>query len=282
MNRYSAFESVLRPYSEVNVIPIQAHRGGGIVLPESTMETFEETWGKGLIPETDIRTTVDDVIICVHDPNAERIAPDSPVELRTRPFGEMDLATVQTIDVGSWRGRPGQFIPTLEHVLQEMQGRPERFLYMDYKDVSIDRLARLVQRYAVSRQVIFTTCEHELIVEWKRHIPDALTLLWIGGGTASVERKFRHLLACRFEGVSTLQIHVKRDDGGPSKDLHPGIPFLVDRMKEVAQHDVLFQVIPWEISDPDVYRSLMELGVRSFATDFPDETLAVYREFIGQ
>ncbi|NJN83397.1 MAG: hypothetical protein HC802_14675 [Caldilineaceae bacterium] len=49
----------------------QAHRGSVDEAPENTLSAFRHAWRfPGSIPETDIRTTADGALICLHDANA--------------------------------------------------------------------------------------------------------------------------------------------------------------------------------------------------------------------
>jgi len=250
----------LKVYSDVNVIPIQAHRGGGLNMPENTLETFTHTWNLSIIPEADIRTTADDVIICMHDKTPARVAPNAPDSLLHTDFAEMPLSVVKTLDVGSFRGGIKETVPTLKEVFQAMKGHPERLIYLDYKNIDLDRLANLVKKYGLQKQVIFTSKHHSLIKEWKKRIPESLTLIWIGGNTENIEKTFKALRKDNFEGITTLQIHYKKlkDEEGvytPDQD------YLKERLKEVSSKGILFQILPWKISNKEVYFDLMKLGI---------------------
>ena len=275
----SAHRKPIEMYTEIGVIPIQAHRGGGIALPENTLETFEMTWKNRMIPEADIRTTSDHVIVCMHDAVIDRIAPGAPEKLKKVPFEELDLTTVKSLDVGAYRGMPGQKIPTLREVFEAMKGRRDRMVYLDYKRIDMDRLARLVKEYGLEKQVIFTTNHHDLIVQWKKQIPESPTMIWIGGSLDNIKQTMADLRETDFDGLTTLQIHVKLDERG---EFIPGVSFLKEAMTEVERHGILFQVLPWRIDEAKVYEDLMEIGVRSFATDYMDMTLEVYKRFMEE
>ncbi len=264
-------------YNKLNILPIQAHRGGGLALPENTLETFETTWSWNIIPEADIRTTSDDIIVCMHDDTVGRVAPDASEQLKKLKFEELDLKTVKSLDVGSYRGKPGERIPTLEEVFSVMQGHPEKLMYLDYKHIDMDRLAALVHKYRLEKQIIFTTKEHNLIIEWKKRIPESLTMIWIGGSLQNKKDTFSALQKTKFEGLTTLQIHVKLDKSG---QFTPNAEYLKTCQSEVEQYGVLFQVLPWKINNPEVYQKLMDIGVRSFATDYSEMTVSVYNNYL--
>lgn len=269
-------------YTDLGMRPIQAHRGGGFALPENTIETFLATWEMGIIPEADIRTTADDVIICMHDKTAIRLAPETSDSLINVPFEEMTLEVAQSLDVGSFRGSQVQRIPTLEDVFKIMQGHPERFIYLDYKKIDMDRLASMVHDFGLERQIIFTTKHHHLIREWHAKIPESLSLIWIGGSQEDIDKTFESLREHDYEGVTTLQIHVKYPDEGSDLPYKPSPDYLRDRMNEVSERGILFQVLPWKMIEPEYYTQLMELGIRSFATDYPEMTIKLYDSFLEE
>lgn len=264
-------------YNKLNILPIQAHRGGGLALPENTLETFETTWSGKMIPEADIRTTSDNIIVCMHDDTVGRVAPDALEHLKHLKFEELDLKTVKSLDVGRYRGKPGERIPTLEEVFSVMQGHPEKLMYLDYKHIDMDRLAVLVRKYQLEKQIIFTTKEHDLIIEWKKRIPESLTMIWIGGSLQEKKDTFAALQKAYFGGLTTLQIHVKLDKSG---QFTPDAEYLKACQAEVEQYGVLFQVLPWKINNPEVYQKLMDIGIRSFATDYSDMTVSVYNDYL--
>src|SRR5262245_16066758 len=162
---------------------IQAHRGAGDALPENTLESFEWSWKHGVTPEADLRMTNDSVIVCFHDANFKRIPYHISDALKKQSVEKLPLAEVQKLDVGSFRAPQfaGQHIPTLASVFEEMQGHPERLLYIDIKLVKLDQLEALVRKHKVERQIIFTSEQHRLLRDWQKLVPESMTLLWNRG-----------------------------------------------------------------------------------------------------
>lgn len=260
---------------------IQAHRGAGIALPENTLETFRWSWERGITPEADLRTTNDGHIVCFHDANLQRVPRHISNPQAASAIEKLNLDEVQKMDVGSFRGSKfsDQRIPTLKGVFAEMRGRPERLLYLDVKTVEPAQLARLVDEFDVERQVIFTTKEHRLIREWKKLVPNSLTLLWNGGSEAELKKKMDALRKSDFEGITHLQIHVVVGDLAASEPFMPSSAFLKSLGKELEQRGIVFQVLPWECSDRRAYEQLLALGADSFATDYPEVTLEAVKRF---
>jgi glycerophosphoryl diester phosphodiesterase len=263
---------------------IQAHRGGGIALPENTLETFRWSWERGVTPEADLRTTKDGVIVCYHDADLKRVVRHADNVKKDAAIENMSLVDVQKLDVGSFRGRQfsGQRVPTLASVFEEMRGQPDRWLYLDIKTADIDELPQLVREYGLEKQVIFTTPKHELIRNWKRRVPESKTLLWNGGSEAELKKKLGALRKAKFDGITHLQIHVRVGDFAGNEAFTPSREFLKAADGELERHGIVFQVLPWECSDQRAYEQLLALGVDSFATDYPEVTLRAVRAFRKQ
>ena len=89
--------------------------------------------------------------------------------------------------------------------------------------------------------------------------------------------------AAKFAGITQLQIHVypkvtsdtwapPTDQSGPENPFRLRNNFLRETGEEPRRHNVVFQVFPYT-DDPSVYAKLLDLGVMSFATDYPDITM---------
>lgn len=269
-----------RDFLDKGVFPIQAHRGGGLGLPEHTLETYREIWGKGMIPEADIRTTQDGVIICVHDSDLKRLAPTVPAPWNALSFEKMTLERIRTFDVGAFRGRPGQKVPTLEEVFRDMQGHPERMLELDYKQIELGQLASLIGRYGVKDQVVFVTRRHHLIRQWQRVCPQATTMLWLGGTEYALDQMFEQLRRDGFAGISILQIIVFQDVS--AEGFRPTIGYLQQRRSELTEKGIALQLIPWETADQAVFDKLLSAGFRFFGTDYPQTALDAYKHCLEQ
>jgi glycerophosphoryl diester phosphodiesterase len=260
---------------------IQAHRGAGIALPENTLESFEWAWEHGVTPEADLRLSKDGQIVCFHDPDFARVPTNADEQTKKLGIEQLTLVELHKLDVGSFRGTKyaGQRIPTLESVLAKMHEHPERLLYLDIKTVDMERLAEIVRKYGVERQVIFTSTKYKLIQDWKKRVPESPTLLWNGGTEEELTKKLDSVRKSNFEGITYLQIHVHVGELASDKPFDPRGEFLRKVGKELKARGIVFQVLPWECSDQRAYEKLLELGADSFATDYPEVTLAAVRNF---
>jgi glycerophosphoryl diester phosphodiesterase len=260
---------------------IQAHRCAGIAMPENTLESARWAWKIGVTPEVDLRMTKDGKIVCFHDPNFARVPVNVDANLKKQGVEKLTLAELQKLDVGSFRGSQyvGERIPTLETIFAEMKGQPERLLYLDIKTVDMDQLAALVHKFGVERQGIFTSEHYRLLKEWKQHIPESPTLIWNRGTEDKLKEKMESLRKEEFKGITHLQIHVHVGDLASDEPFDPPSEYLRTLGEELKSRGIVFQVLPWECSDPRAYEKLLAIGAESFATDYPEVTLAAVKEF---
>ena len=263
---------------------IQAHRGAGIDAPENTLEAFLMSWALGVVPEADLRTTKDNVIVCFHDPDLTRVVSNIEPDAKTMSVEQLGVAQVKELEVGSFRGKrfAGQRVPLLADVFAALRGRPQRLLYLDIKTVDLDELAALIREYGVQKQVIFTSEKYPLIRSWKKELPASATLLWNRGSEEQLTAKLQSLRDANFADITYLQIHVHVDDLTSDDPFKPSSSFLRDVGRELKSRGIVFQVLPWKCADPRAYAKLLELGVASFATDYPETTVRVVRQFLTE
>jgi len=271
---------------------IQAHRGAGKARPENTLESFEWSWGhKGITPEADLRVTKDGTIVTFHDKNFKRIAPQVDKSIRSKKIEDLTWDQIKDIDVGSFRGEQfkGEHIPLLEDVFKVMQKHPEHLVFLDIKEMKTKdypRLAKVIKKYGLTRQCIFTTSHYDLIRQWNKIEPDSPTMLWVSThkDPAKENAKLAEVRAENFAGLTFLQIHVHPKDGAfdansPEPFKYPNMAFLKTIRAELAEHGVNFQMLPWNSQDSAIFDYLLEFGTRSFATDYPEVTFNAVQEF---
>jgi len=269
----------------VKQLLVQSHRGGGLLTPENTIESFIETWNLGAVPEADLRTTSDGVIVAFHDKNFARVIKDISFELKEKGVQDVTFQKLSALDVGSWKDDKfaGQRICSLAEIFTLMRGCSDHLLYMDIKDVKLPQLADLVRKFEVTEQVIFAAPEEQLLRDWRNLMPQGQTLLWMGIPSNSDEGMLRHRLERLrdedFSGITQLQIHVQAIRNNRGWQFKPSLKLLRTIAAELKSSGVLFQSLPWECGDAEVYRRLLEAGVQSFASDYPKVALRVLREW---
>lgn len=255
---------------------IQCHRGAGNLSPENSIEAFEIAWGLSTIPEADLRVTKDGVIVAFHDNNFKRILPNASEEMQKKGIQDLTLEEVEKLDIGAWKGTEfaGQRVATLKEICDILKKHPERKVYVDIK--SVDFVQLVEETAAVHSQLILASTNYSEIRLWKKLAPNSHTLHWMGGTEQQLTDRLANLEKAGFRAVDQLQIHVKLDKEGR---FSPSDTFLIQVGTRLRKYDVLFQVLPWEGRDGEVYKRLMDLGVASFATDFPDVTINAVRDY---
>lgn len=274
----------VRDHIPVSQITVQSHRGAGKLAPENTTRAFQLAWKLGTVPEADLRTTKDDVIVAFHDSNFKRLVKDAGPDLKSKGVEDLDWPDIQRLDVGSWMGQEfaGCRVPCLDETLDLLKEQPKRRLYLDIKNVDIPRLARTVREAGVESQVVLASTDYDLIRRWKSLAPASGTLHWMGGTEAELAERLRKLQEMKFSGITQLQIHVRTKETEQGKVLSPTDAFLIATGNELRKHGILFQALPWGRSDAPVYWQLMDLGVASFATDYPDTTMDAIRQYYAR
>ncbi|WAC21368.1 glycerophosphodiester phosphodiesterase family protein [Luteolibacter sp. SL250] len=247
---------------------IQSHRGAGELGPENSKEAFGLAWSLGTIPEADIRTTKDGVIVAFHDKDFHRILPHETEEVRKKGIEHLTWKEVAALDIGVWKGEKfkGQRVSSFADIVSQLKEDPRRKIYVDIKNVDLKQLADEADKGGVTSRLILASTKPDVIRGWKAVAPKSFTLHWMGGDEAALAARLDKLEAEHFKGVDQLQIHVRRKDGV----LTPSVDFLKETGRRLRARGILFQTLPWEMKDAETYQQLMDLGCASFATDFPD------------
>lgn len=266
---------------------VQSHRGAGVLAAENTLEAFQLGWQLGTWPEADVRQTTDGVIVAFHDNDFSRVVKDVSPDLAKKSVEQITFAELRRLDVGETTG--GRFVsrrvPRLSDVMKLMTGKPDRHLYLDIKKVDLAQLAREVREHGIEKQVVLASPEHEIIRRWRELVPGSDTLLWVGGTPEKQAATFAAAEATGFEGITQVQIHirlkgpaeaVKRTDVDP---FNPTDEFMRKVGQALRERGILFQSLPYGGSTREIYWKLMDLGVQSFATDYPEVTLSAMREY---
>lgn len=269
----------VRGHIPLDEFVIQCHRGAGELEAENTIAAFKLAWKLGTIPEADIRATRDGVIVAFHDSDFGRLVKDAGPALQKQGVEDLTWKELRRLDVGSWKGEnfAGQHVPRMADVFRLMADHPERRIYLDVKKVDLEELAGEVESAGVGGQVILASTKYDLHRAWKALVPESGTLLWMGGTEDELAKRLANLRETDFADITQLQIHVHPREAGDG--FSPSPEFLRQTGTELRRHGIVFQTLPWDSTDPTLYRRLLDLGVASFATDHPKVTLEAVRDY---
>ncbi len=264
------------------VILWEAHRGGGggREMPESCPLSFEYGWMLGGRPEADVNRTADGEMISLHDNTLDHTAWHLPDELKGVPVGQLTLAQIRSCDIG-WPEYPNQRVPTIRELLECLRSHPERNMIIDYKRVDLGELASLIREYDAGAQITFASCDTGKCREIKALLPEIRIKVWIGGTREQILEKFESLSAGNFLGFEEVQLHLNDLDPKNSDWRYQLEPDDIrSALERTRCRNVLLQVLPWQFEREDLLR-ILELGVRSFAVDYPNRFCRICAEYFA-
>ena len=235
-----------------------AHRGSRVLWPENTMTAFQGAVDLGYrYIETDVRLTLDGVVVVFHDETLERVTNGAGrvSEWRYEELRRLDAAYRYGESDGFPHRDTGVTVPTLEEVLTT------------WPDVhfNIDLKARRMQWHVA-----------EVIQKLGRH--DS-TL--IGAFSDMRVARYRHILGGRAATsagpVRAVVMYAASRFGAPlrSKAVAYQLPFdarlaPIDRRLVAAAHSSGAQVHAWTVNEAADMHRLLGLGVDGIVTDRPD------------
>ena len=259
----------------------EAHRGGGgNEMPESCPASFAYAWMIGATPEADVNTTADGILISLHDRNLARVS-NAPPEIATRHVNTLSLAEIRRWDIGN-RDYPEQRVPTLEEIIAAMMAQPERRIIIDYKNAALEQLAALIRRYDAGSRITFAYCDPVICRKIKQLLPEVSIKNWLGGSAEDIIKAFKLADQDAFYGFEQIQLHLSDRPERKNGEWRYQLPevFLRDALSRCQATGTLLQVLPWQFERSDLHR-LLDLGIRSFAVDYPDRFCRFTGEWAG-
>lgn len=254
-----------RPYLELPVPWLVAHRGGSALAPENTFPAFDRALALHADAlEIDVRRTADGVVVVFHDEDTARLT-GAPGTIEARTLAEvqrLDAAHAFSPEGGATfplRGR-GVTIPTFADTLARY---PRMRLNIDAKSEDpalAEALAREVRAAGAVERVCVGSFFDEQAERLGTLLPETCRFLPQGAATC-------HVLAA-----------ISGDAGGSCPqgydlaDLpHRSGEVLVVQPAVVAYfHARGMPVHVWTVDDEPEMRELLALGVDGIVTDRPD------------
>jgi glycerophosphoryl diester phosphodiesterase len=238
---------------------IIAHRGASHDAPENTMAAFELAWEQGADGiEGDFYLSSDDKIVCIHDPDTERVAGAKHVVKDT------SFDVLRSLDVGAWKNPKykGEQMPTLAEVLASIPKGKKFFIELKIgPEIVGPMLEALDEAEFPNEQTVVICFKEETIAECEKRRPELKTY-WLvryeqdketGKWTPTEDEVEARLDKSNADGLGTQ---------GETK--------VVDRafLKELCDEGFCnFSV--WTIDDPRVARFYQDLGAQAITTNRP-------------
>lgn len=249
----------------------QAHRGAVDEAPENTLAAIRHAWQfPGAVPEVDVRSTRDGVLVCLHDTSLARTT-NAPEAYRDKNIAELSWEQLRNLDAGGYfnAGFKGEKIPTLEQVFAEMTNDPGRLVYLDVKDADMTQLKKMIDRYGLGNRIIFVHGDRAKLVELKRLFPASKTMTWISGEKPDILRKYAEFRKVNFEGIDQLQLHLKARKKENEIVYLLDDEFLARILDELKKRHKELQVRPF-LYDVNSMKRLLSIGIKWYVTDAPE------------
>lgn len=244
-----------------------AHRGGGGLIPENTLEAFVYSARMGVdVLELDIHATSDGALVVLHDAMVDRTTDGRGRvnELALEAVKKLDAGFLFTTDGGKtfpFRAK-GVTVPTLKEIFDRL---PEMTFNIEPKQATpsiIKPLCNLIREEKMVDKTIVGSFRQEVIDEFRRECPEVAT-----SASPSEVSKF---LALSKTGVSESY-------KSPMQALQ--VPQNLGALEVVSKefvenaHRRNLKVHVWTVNETTDMQRLIEMGVDGIMTDYPDRLL---------
>ncbi|MHB1001548.1 MAG: glycerophosphodiester phosphodiesterase [Armatimonadota bacterium] len=226
----------------IHTVSATAHRGYSAKAPENTLTAIRKALE--LHPEMiecDVRRTVDDSIVIIHDSTVDRTTNG------TGNVGEMTFNDIRRLDAGSWFSPDfaGEKVPSLDETLDLCKDKIK--LIIEIKEDGIDGdVVRAIQQKQMSEQVFITSFHHNIgvrlpVLDKSIHF---IPLVWHADPAGDEESVRLATEAANVNG-SVLSINYQAIT-----------PELVE-----AVHTANLKLQAWTVDHEDDMRRMVDLGV---------------------
>jgi glycerophosphoryl diester phosphodiesterase len=252
---------------EKNKLLVIAHRGGGGLFPENTLEAFEYSARLGVdVLELDVHQTADGALVVMHDSNVDRTT-DGRGQVRDLTLAEvkkLDAGFRFTVDGGKtfpFRGR-GLFVPTLAEIFGALPEMTFNIEPKQHEPSIIAPLCGLIRERKMVDKTIVGSFDQTTIDDFRRQCPEVAT----SASPAEVSK----FLALSKTGLSESYnppmqaLQVPQKFGGWQ---------IITKEFIADAHSRNLQVHVWTVNDAAEMQNLIDLGADGIMTDYPDRLL---------
>lgn len=258
--------AVFRQAKNTNFL-IFAHRGGGGLFPENTLEAFDYSAKMGVdVLELDVHATSDGTLVVMHDATVERTTNGAGKvsQMTFETLKKLDAGFQFSIDGGQtfpFRGRKIA-VPTLEEIFAAF---PETTFNIEPKQQTpsiIKPLCALVRERKMVDKTIVGSFNQTILDEFRRECPEVAT----SASPSEVSR----FLAMAKTGVGDAYSPPMQALQVPE---NLGALQVVSKEFVEAAHRRNLKVHVWTINETADMQRLIEMGVDGIMTDYPDRLL---------
>lgn len=248
-----------------------AHRGGGGLWPENTLEAFRGAAGLGAdVLELDVHSTADGTLVVMHDATVERTTDGAGA------IHSMTLAELRRLDAGyrftpdggrtyPFRGK-GVLVPTLAEVFDACPGARFNIEPKQQQPSIVGPLCRMIRERGLARRVLVGSFSASVLAEFRAACPEVATSASTAEVATFLTLSTTHAGAEHSLAANALQV----------PEYMGGVHVLTRSFVEAA-HARDLQVHVWTINRPEDMERILALGVDGIMTDYPDRLLTLLR-----
>jgi glycerophosphoryl diester phosphodiesterase len=237
---------------------IIAHRGASHDAPENTMAAFKLAIEQGADGfEADFYLGKDGHVVCLHDPDTERVA-GKKLSATEAPFEEL-----RALDVGSWKGPQwkGERMPILEEVLAAVPDGKKIFIELKSGREVVGPMTKVIAASKLSpEQIVVISFHAEAIAECKKQLPN-IKALWL----CSMKKKKDGTPPPTAEHVAATLKRTGADGLDAEGVTNYFNAAYIERLRQLGCRE--FHV--WTIDDPQIADFYARLGAASITTNRP-------------
>ena len=244
-----------------------AHRGGGGLYPENTLEAFQYSAQMGVdVLELDVHATSDGALVVMHDALVDRTTDGAG------RVNQMTLAELKKLDAGfkftpdggqsfPFRGK-GITIPTLQEIFDALPGQTFNVEPKQAEPSITTPLCEIIRSRKMTEKVIVGSFRQQAIDEFRAQCAEV--------ATAATPSEVRDFLALYKIGLGetyrppmqVLQIPQRLG----------ALEIVTKELVETAAK-LNLKVHVWTINDPVDMQRLIDMRVDGIMTDYPDRLL---------
>ena len=246
-----------------------AHRGGGGLYPENTLEAFADSVKLGVdFLELDVHATKDGTLVVMHDGSIDRTTAGrgKVSDLTLEQLKKLDAGYLFTNDNGAtfpFRGK-GIQIPTLQEIFDAF---PQMKFNIEPKQAFpsiITPLCEMIRAHNLTDRIIVGSFRQTAISEFRAACPEV--------ATSASPAEVSEFLAMQKTGIAASYSPPFQALQVPANASFLNV---VNKDFVAAAHAQNIQVHVWTINDADEMKRLLDLGVDGIMTDYPDRLLQI-------
>lgn len=244
-----------------------AHRGGGGLFPENTLEAFKYSVEMGVdVLELDVHSTLDGKLVVLHDRTIDRTTngQGNVKDLTLENLKRLDAGYKFTTDGGQtfpFRGK-GITIPTLEEILAAFPSMTFNIEPKQQTPSITKPLCAILREKNATGNVIVGSFRQEVLDEFRAECSEV--------ATSASPSEVSQFLAYYKTGIASSYAPPMQALQVPE---NVGYLNVVSKDFVDAAHKLNLKVHVWTINKPEDMQRLLEMGVDGIMTDYPDKLL---------